>query len=486
MSMVADLRYASALLQWDQETYLPVKGASLRGGQIGTLSEISHELFTDPVFGELMKHLLDHEEDEDRKSNLLLSMEDFDRQRKFSPEFVRKLSEQTQRCFHGWMNAREKNDFSYFEQDLAAMVALKKEEAKVIGYEGHCYDALLNDHDKGSTVAELDTIFGNIRQQLGILLEKISNAPPIEDEFLKQHYPKDLQWQFGLEVLKDMGYDLEAGRQDLSEHPFTVSMGNRDVRVTTRVDEMDLSNMLWSCIHEGGHALYEQGLPGDQYGLPLGEAASYSIHESQSRMWENQMGRSREFCEHYLPRLQQLFPEQLGEVSPDQLFKAINKISPSLIRTEADELTYHLHVIIRYEIEKLLLSGELKTTDLRAYWNESYQKILGVKVPDDKQGCLQDVHWSHGSFGYFPTYSTGSFYAAQFFSKATRDLDGWNEKNWHDKCAVLKYWLKKAVFKHGRKYHSNLLAEKITGESLNSRHFINYLEAKTADLYKTH
>jgi carboxypeptidase Taq len=277
---------------------------------------------------------------------------------------------------------------------------------------------------------------------------------------------------------------MEAGRQDISEHPFTTNFNSQDVRITTRIDENDLSNMVWSCIHEAGHALYEQGLPSNQYGLPLGEPASYTIHESQSRLWENHVGRSRAFCERWLPVLQTYFPEQLGKVSLEQFYKGINKVEPSLIRTEADELTYHFHIMIRYELEKLLIGGAMNVKDIPGYWNEQYGKLMGVKVPDDKRGCLQDVHWSHGSFGYFPTYSLGSYYAAQFYSYANQSITDLNGLIKQGNTTPLLQWLRNAVHEKGRRFTSEELCKDICGETLNIEYFTGYLLGKYKDIYK--
>jgi carboxypeptidase Taq len=288
-----------------------------------------------------------------------------------------------------------------------------------------------------------------------------------------------------MEVLKRMQYDFEAGRQDISEHPFTTNFSNADVRVTTRIDENDFSNMLWSCIHEGGHALYEQGLPADEYGLPLGEYCSLSIHESQSRLWENCIGRGLPFWKYNYPLLKESFPEQFGQIGINQFYKAINKVQPSLIRTEADELTYHFHVMIRYEIEKLLIEGSIPTKDIPTYWNEHYQKYLGVVVPDDKQGCLQDVHWSHGNLGYFATYSIGSLYAAQFKAAIQKENPSLEQELASGNNMTTLQWLKQHIYPFGRYYNSEELCLKATGEVLNPAFFINYAKEKYHQIYAT-
>ena len=280
-----------------------------------------------------------------------------------------------------------------------------------------------------------------------------------------------------------MGFDFEAGRQDYSEHPFTTSFSSNDVRLTTRVDEGNYASMLWSCIHEGGHGLYEQGLPDDQYGLPLGSPTSLGIHESQSRFWENCIGRGLDFWKFFYPKLQQRFQGQLGDVSVEDFFNAANRVEPSLIRTEADEVTYHFHVMIRYEIEKALIEGSLDPVDLPARWNEMYYKYLGIKPADDKTGVLQDVHWSHGSFGYFPTYTLGSFYAAQFFAQANKDIVGLDKQVQKGELSALLAWLREKVHIHGRRYNSEDLCERITGQKLNTAFFMKYIQEKYVTVY---
>ncbi|MEJ7684685.1 MAG: carboxypeptidase M32 [Segetibacter sp.] len=276
-----------------------------------------------------------------------------------------------------------------------------------------------------------------------------------------------------------MGFDLTAGRQDISEHPFTTNFSSHDVRITTRINENDFANMTWSTIHEVGHALYEQGLPAQEYGLPLGEYASLGIHESQSRLWENCVGRGNAFWQYYYPKLQQYFPQQFNNVSEKQFVNAINKVQPSLIRTEADELTYHFHVMVRYELEKHLIAGSLQVKDIPVYWNDQYKALLGIDVPDDKQGCLQDVHWSHGSFGYFATYSLGSFYAAQFWEQAQTNIPGLkNHIADEGNTGLLLNWLRNNIHSHGRFYTSDELCLKVTGKKLDSTVFINYLTDK--------
>jgi carboxypeptidase Taq len=484
LSRIADIKYASAVLQWDQETYLPPKGNDIRGQQIATLSELAHEQFTDPSTGVLLQELHSGNglSDKERR-NVELSLEDYTKNKKLPASFVRKMSETVNKSFHAWIQARKENSFVGFQQPLQEVIELKKQEAGLLGYEKHPYDALMNEYDKGLTVAIADELFAALRPRLMALLDSIRQQPQVNNDFLHQHFDKNKQWEFGIDILKKMHFDFDAGRQDISEHPFTTSFNSRDVRVTTRIDENDLGNMIWSCIHEGGHALYEQGLPEDQYGLPLGEYCSLSIHESQSRLWENCVGRSLSFWKYHYPSLQTYFSKQLSDIPVETFYHGINKVQPSLIRTEADELTYHFHVMIRYEIEKQLMEGQISSMDIPAIWNEYYDKYLGIKVPDDKRGCLQDVHWSHGSFGYFATYSIGSLYAAQFYSSIEKANPNLYENMLAGDTRAIFKWLQQHIYPFGRYYGSEALCRKATGESLNSQYFIDYATKKFSDIY---
>jgi carboxypeptidase Taq len=484
MQKIADVKYAAAVLQWDQETYLPTKGNHFRGRQLATLSEIAHQLFTDEKMGGLLNELIVTDNLSDKqKRNVQLSLEDYTKASKLTSHFVRQMSETVNKSFHAWIQARKENSFSIFQQPLHDLIQLKKQEADLLGYENHPYNALMNDFDKGLTVSITDKVFTDLKPQLTILLDDIKNKTQIDNSFMQQHFDKDSQWKFGMEILNRMQFDFEAGRQDISEHPFTTNFNNADVRITTRIDETDFGNMTWSCIHEGGHALYEQGLPGDEYGMPLGEYCSLSIHESQSRLWENNVGRALPFWQHNFSLLKTFFEKELTGTSLEQFYKGINKVQPSLIRTEADELTYHFHVMIRYEIEKMLIEGSITAKDIPAYWNEHYKKYLGVIVPDDLRGCLQDVHWSHGSFGYFATYSLGSLYAAQLYAAIIKENDSIEKEIAFGNNKSVLQWLSKNIYQHGRYFTSEELCNKATGETLNSTHFIRYATKKYNNIY---
>jgi carboxypeptidase Taq len=484
MRRIADVVFAAGVLQWDQETYLPPQGAAFRASQLSTLSGISHELFTQERVQGLLKALgSDASLNEFQKRNVELVTEDYTRQKKYSTEFVEQMSHAVSAAFNAWQQAKKESNYRLFAPHLEKLIAFKKKEADLLGYEGHPYNALLDLHEKKCTVAELDVLFADVRTELVPFVKKIREAKQVDNSFFFRHFDHDKQWDFGLGLLKQMGFDFNRGRQDISSHPFTTTLSQDDVRVTTRINENDLSEMIWSCIHEGGHALYEQGLKAEYYGMPLGEAVSLGIHESQSRLWENNVGRSLAYWQGNFRYAQQYFPEQLKDVTPEQFFRGMNRVESSLIRTSADELTYHFHVMIRYEIEKGIFEDKLKVSELPEYWNARYKEYLGIDVPDDAHGILQDVHWSHGSFGYFPTYSLGSFYAAQFFEQARKEIPGLEAKIGAGEMQDLLGWLRKNIHVHGKYYTARELSERITGEKLNFKYFMDYARNKFGIIY---
>lgn len=477
----ADLHYAAAVLEWDQEVYMPPKGEQFRGRQLATLSTLAHEMVTSDEYGKLLNELSGMGLDDTQTANIRLSLEDYEKNKKLPSSFINELTQQTSASYNAWIKARKANNFELYAPELEKMIALKRKQAELYGYEAHPYDALLDDYEKGATVAMLDPVFASLKKDLPPLMQKLQQLH-FNDGFFYREYPKQQQWEFSIQVLKKMGYDMEAGRQDISEHPFTTSFAPADVRVTTRVDEHNFASLLWSSIHEGGHALYEQGLPEGQYGLPLGAAASLSIHESQSRLWENCVGRSKEFWEYFYAQLQGYFPHTLSDITPEIFWQGANKVQPSLIRTEADEVSYHFHVMIRYEIEKALIDGTLNVNNLKQGWNDMYREYIGLTPKDDKTGVLQDIHWSHGSFGYFPTYSLGSFYAAQFFEQAQKDIADLNDRIANGDFAPLLQWLRKNIHQYGRRYRSEELCKKVTGTGLSLASFMSYLRHKYSDV----
>ncbi|MFL5763196.1 MAG: carboxypeptidase M32 [Bacteroidia bacterium] len=484
MRKIADIQYAAALLNWDQETYMPPKGAAFRAQQLSTLAGIGHELSVSDELGELLVNLGNDETlSEKEKRNIRQSAKSYSDNKKYTTAFVEELSRTISETFQAWQKAKAENNFSLYAPHLEKLVGLKREESKLLGTFDHPYDALLNQYEPGAKTKDLEVLFADVRDQLVGFVKRISAKPQNPDSFMFLDYDKDKQWNIGLDLLKQMGYDFESGRQDSSSHPFTTNFSPEDVRVTTRINENDLNEMIWSCIHEGGHALYEQGLPVSEYGLPSGEYVSLGIHESQSRLWENNVGRSLNYWKANYGKLQSAFPENLAKIGCEDFYKAMNIVKPSLIRTSADELTYHFHVLIRFEIEKALIEGSIEVKDLPFYWNKKYKEYLGIDVPDDARGVLQDIHWSHGSFGYFPTYSLGSFYAAQFYAKAKEQLSGLENEISKGNMKPLLDWLREKVHKYGKFYSAEELCIHITGEKLNFRYFMEYAKDKYTSLY---
>ena len=483
---IHNLRAASAVLEWDMEVCMPPKGAKARGSQLATLSALAHQQFTDEETGKLLDAAQEVRDKLTADQQAILHEVKYEYQRavRIPESFMRRFSEARSDAYHAWLEARSKSDFSLFQSQLEILVALVREKAEYLGYEESPYNALLEEYERGMTVAQLHTIFDEVAPCQRNLVERIINAPKQPDfAWLQQEWATDKQWAFTEQVLRDMGYDFEAGRQDKSAHPFTTNFSIGDVRITTRLHKDDLFSALFSSVHEGGHALYEQGFPQEDEGTILAEAPSLGIHESQSRMWENIIGRSLPFWQHYMPLLRETFPGQLEDVSAEQVYAAANHVAPSLIRVEADECTYNLHIILRFELETALLEGSLEVADVPAAWNEKVAAWLGVEVPDDAQGCLQDIHWSHGAFGYFPTYALGNLYAAQLFNAISEAIPGIMEQVGRGDFTSLLTWLRNNVHTVGRRKTTPEIVRDATGKDASAKSFINYLETKYSALY---
>lgn len=486
MRKAADLEYSIAVLNWDKEVNLPARGANTRSRQISTIIGIAHEMITSKKMGDLLYELNEQKEKLSPKEarNVTLALKEYQKNTKFEKAFVERRSEIISKTYHTWLAARKANKYNKeYKNALADFVQIKREEAQILGYEDHPYDALMDKYESGAKVKDLDILFKDVREQLVDFVSQLRKRPQVNNAFLYQHYDKDKQWEYGLKVLKDMGFDFEAGRQDISTHPFTINFSPNDVRVTTRIDEKSFSTMTWGCIHEGGHALYEQGLPTDAYGLPISKYISLGIHESQSRLWENNVGRSLAYWKANYSDLQKRFPENLNDISLEQFYHGINKTQPSLIRVESDELHYHFHILIRYEIEKGLIEGSISVENLREIWNTKYKTYLNVDVPDDNHGVLQDIHWAHGSLGYFPTYSLGSFYAAQFFNQAKKDIPNLVQQIETGDTSQLLQWLRTNIHQHGKLYGAEEICKRVTGEKLNFKYFMKYAREKYEGIY---
>ena len=484
---VYDLRAATALSHWDMEVNMPPKGGPARGKQLATLSALTHRLFTAEEFGGLLHRL--HEMNDklaaDEATLVAETLYDYERARKLPEAFVQRLAEEESKAYQVWVKAREASDFQMFQPNLETLVDLARQRAEYLGYEDTPYDALLEDYERGMTAGRLQETFDALLPRQKRLVARIAAAGPQTGlDWLEGAWEEDAQWRMTLRVLEDMGYDFAAGRQDRSVHPFTTNFDIGDVRITTRVNASELFSCLTGSIHEGGHALYEQGFREEDRRTTLAEAPSLGIHESQSRMWENMAGRSLPFWEHYTPLLRQHFPGRLDTVSPEQVYRAINQVRPSLIRVEADECTYNLHIILRFEIEKALVEGDLAAGEVPGAWNEKMKDYLGLDVPDDARGCLQDIHWSHGSFGYFPTYALGNLYAAQLFEQISEDVPGLWEHVRRGDFAPLLGWLRTQVHRAGRRKTAVELVRDATGREPGPDPFLRYLEGKYEALYE--
>ncbi len=495
LRQIHHLSSAASLLSWDQETYMPPGGGTARAEQLATLQRLAHDWLVSPEIEALLGQwvdlatgqVLDRAEDawnEPARALLREVWRDFSRAKKLPSEFVERLGRATSLAQQVWAEARRRSEFALFLPHLRTVLALKREEAGYLGYQNSPYDALLDTYEPGTSVAVLTPLFDALRARLVPLLHRILAAPVrIEDELLYRAYDPARQVEFGRVILAAMGYDFHRGRLDLSAHPFTTSLHPTDVRVTTRVYEKELPACLFSCIHEGGHGLYDQGLDPEHYGTPLGEALSLGIHESQSRLWENCVGRSRPFWRGFFPLLQQAFPDQLSGVGLEQFYAAVNRVKPSLIRVEADELTYNLHIMLRFEIERGLIEDRIRVEDLPAVWNEAMRHTLGVVPERDADGVLQDVHWSLGAIGYFPTYTLGNLYAVQFYEQAKREIPTLEEEIEAGRLTTLTQWLNHKIHRWGRTFTPDHLLRRVTGQSLSPEPFLRYLEEKFGELY---
>ncbi|MCC7474805.1 MAG: carboxypeptidase M32 [Pirellulales bacterium] len=485
---VAILSATQSLLGWDERTMLPASGGDYRAEQMSYLAGLIHRKQTAPEVGEWLSELASSELAADPASesgaDIVNLRRDFDRKTKLPQALVEELAKLSVLGQQAWVEARKANDFERFRPVLERTIALKREEAAAVGYEGELYDALLDEFEPGAKTAEVAKALTGLREQLVPLVAAIAQSSRRPNmELLKGRFPIALQDQFGRRCAAAIGFDFAKGRLDTTNHPFCAGLGPCDVRLTTRYDERFLPGSLFSTLHEAGHGIYDQGLPRERYGLPTGEAVSLGIHESQSRMWENFVGRSRAFWQHFFPLAQQTFGEALGRVSLDEFYFAINDVRPSLIRTESDEVTYNLHVLVRFELELALLHGDLPVRELPGAWHAKYREYLGIESPTDADGVLQDVHWSSGAFGYFPTYSLGNLYAAQFFEQAGRDLGDLDAMFARGEFMPLREWLRTRIHSEGRRYPAAKLGLRVTGQPLSHDALIRHLRRKFTPLY---
>jgi len=486
---IDDIQAAAGLLSWDQSTYMPPGSAAARARQLATLGRLAHEKFIDPAIGKLLDDLQPYEQslpyDSDEASLIRVTRRDYERAIKVPPSFQAELNSHSAESYQVWARARPENDFAAVQPYLEKTLDLSRQLANFFpGYE-HIADPLIDFADYGMKASTVRALFADLREQLVPLVQAITAQPPTDDSCLRRSFPEERQLAFGMEVIKRLGYDLERGREDKTHHPFTTKFSIGDVRITTRVQENNLSEALFSTIHEAGHALYEQGVRPDLEGTPLAEGTSAGVHESQSRLWENLVGRSRGFWRFFYPRLQTAFPDQLASVPLETFYRAVNRVERSLIRTDADEVTYNLHVMLRFDLELDLLTGHLAIRDLPEAWRERFSADLGIVPPDDRDGMLQDVHWYAGVIGgSFQGYTLGNIMSTQFFEAALQAHPGIATEIKAGEFATLHGWLKEQIYQHGRKYTAPELIERVTGGPLSIEPYIRYLRSKYSELYE--
>ena len=482
------LTSCAELLGWDELTYMPRGGVENRGNQMAYLAGLQHDQATDPRMGELLEQLESSELMRDPLSAAAVNLREirrrYDRAVRLPRHLIEEIARITSFAQQEWNVARQNNDFAHFRPWLEKIVNLKHYEAEARSIGGDRYDALLEEYEPGARSKEMALLFEALRRELVPLLAAIADSgrrPNVD--ILRRDYPIDRQRKFGERVAATVGFDFECGRLDTTPHPFFGSIGPGDVRITTRFCANNFSDGFFGILHEVGHALYEQGLDPAHQGTPLGESGSLGLHESQARLWENLVGRARSFWQHFFPVARQIFPEALSDVAIEEFHFAVNRVQPSVNRVQADEVTYNLHILVRFQLERALLSGDLQAEDLPAAWNDAYRDYLGVVPPSDAEGCLQDGHWSSGMFGYFPTYTLGNIFAAQLFARARDELGGLDPAFARGEFGDLLGWLRAKVYRQGQRYPSAQLIEQVTGARPDHRPLVLALQQKYGELY---
>ncbi len=483
----AVLQTCRGLLNWDQETYMPEGSAELRGRQLALLSGIAHRRSAADQLGDLLEDaeekLNGADPESPAASNVREAKRDFVQARKIPAELVEEHAEVTTLARRAWAQARADNDYPHFQPWLRRIVKLSRRFADALGYEEHAYDALLDQYEPHAKTSEVRALFEVVSAKLADLLARIvDSGRKIDTSSLHGQFDPASQHAFAQEVTSAIGFDFARGRLDRAVHPFCTGLGPWDVRITTRFNEKWFPDGLFSALHEAGHGLYEQGLAGEQFGWPMGSACSLGIHESQSRLWENTVGRSRGFWTHFYPKAQANF-SSLKNVPMDQFYAAINEVKPSMIRVDADEVTYNLHVMLRFELEQALLTGDIDAKDLPEAWNTRFEEIFRIRPQNDTEGCLQDIHWSAGLFGYFATYTLGNVYSAQLYEKAQQDLGDLDEQFAKGEFAPLRTWLNEKIHWQGRRFAPTRLIERVTGRPPAPEPLIASLEAKYGAIY---
>ena len=485
---VGDLNHINALLGWDQATYMPLGGAEARGRQSARMARMAQEKFIDKKIGKLLDNLRSYEEslpyDSDDASLIRVTRREYERALKVPPEFIGELNQHGARSYQVWTEARPANDFSKVRSNLETTLDLSRKLADYFGNYEHIADPLIDFADYGMKASTVRALFADLRDQLVPIVRSITSQPSVDDSVLHKHYPEAEQLSFGAEVVRQLGYDFSRGRIDKTHHPFMTKFSLGDIRITTRVQEDYLGDCLFSNMHEAGHAMYEQGIDLSYEGMPIGGGTSAGVHESQSRLWENIVGRSRGFWEYTYPQIQAQFPEQLKDVSLDTFYAAINKVEKSLIRTEADEVTYNLHVMLRFDFELQLLEGSLSIRDLPETWHERFEQDFGIVPPNDGDGVLQDVHWFAGIIGgSFQGYTLGNILSAQIYSAALKAHPEIPDEMKQGKFSTLHGWLRENIYRHGSKFTAPEIIERASGSPLTIEPYINYLKTKYGALY---
>jgi carboxypeptidase Taq len=467
---------------------MPPGGVANRGSQLGTLASLAHSKFVSDDVGALLEELEPYGKSLDPESDdaclIEVTNRRFQKLVKVPNEFVAEFTKVTTLAHGAWEEARAKDDFPHFQPHLEKIVDMRRQYADFFKPYDHVYDPLLDDFEPGMKTAEVQEIFTSLRPKQVELIKAISEKPQVDDSFLYLQYDEKEQWDFGVDVITRYGYDWNRGRQDKAAHPFTTHFGVGDVRITTRVDENFLNTALFGTLHEAGHAIYEQGVAPELDRSPLGEGASLAVHESQSRMYENLLGRSYDFWVHFYPHLQERFKTQLGNVDLDTFYKGINKVEPSLIRVEADEATYNLHIMLRLELEIALMEGKIEVPDLPDAWNERVQDYLGIVPPNNKEGVLQDVHWSAGYLGYFTTYALGNLISNQLWEKMEVDIPDLSGQIQAGNFSELLAWLQEKVHRHGKKFKPQDLVKKVVGSTISPEAYLKYLKGKYGVIYE--
>jgi carboxypeptidase Taq len=487
LAEIANLEATSAVLNWDQLVNMPGGAAEDRGEQIAALEHITHAKATSDVIGKLLDELavgvgqLDPESDE--ACLIRVARRDYEKHIKVPAEYVTEMARVSTVAQSVWEKAKARSDFDLFRPHLEKLITLRRQYADFFKPWDHVYDPLLDDFEPGMKTAEVQTIFNALRPKQVELIKAISLTKKIDRSFLFLNYPEAGQLEFGERVISKFGYDWNHGRQDKSAHPFTTSFGLNDVRITTRFNTNYLPTAMFGTMHECGHALYELGIDKKFNRSPLANGASMAVHESQSRMWENLIGRSKPFWNHFFPTLRDIFPSQLGNLNVDTFYKGVNAVEPSLIRVEADEATYNLHIMLRLELEIALMDGSLSAKDAPAAWNSKFKEYLGIIPPDDAKGILQDVHWAFGGFGYFPTYALGNLVSAQLWEQINKDIPNLDELIEKTQFSEILGWLRKNLHIYGAKFEPQELVKKVTGSKITPEPYIRYLETKYKAIY---